>query len=53
MDNFVCNNCNWVYEPKRGDGEGGVPMGTDFKDLPIDYVCPMCGAKKEMFAKEQ
>jgi len=25
--------------------------GTAFEDLPYDWVCPLCGAKKEHFEK--
>lgn len=52
MDNFVCGLCGYVYEPEKGDPEGGIDPGTRFEDLPDDWVCPLCGASKEEFEKE-
>ena len=33
----------------EGDHEHGIDMGTSFRDLPDDWVCPQCGAVKEVF----
>lgn len=41
--------CEHIYDPALGDPETGVAAGTDFKDLPIDWGCPDCGARKEDF----
>jgi len=27
----------------------GIQPGTAFEDLPDDWVCPVCGASKDMF----
>jgi len=52
VNRYLCTICNYVYDPEKGDPENGVNPGTRFEDLPNDWVCPVCGAEKEMFEKE-
>jgi rubredoxin len=52
MDRYRCTICGYVYDPEKGDPESGVKPGTRFEDLPNDWVCPLCGAEKDMFEKE-
>jgi rubredoxin len=52
MDKWVCGPCGYVYDPAEGDPDGGIAPGTAFEDLPEDWVCPVCGATKDMFEKE-
>ena len=49
MEKFICANCGYVYDPKVGDPENGIPAGTKFKDLPEDWVCPVCYVGKDQF----
>lgn len=51
MDKYECQVCGYIYDPAVGDPEGKVPAGTPFKDLPDDWVCPVCGASKDQFQK--
>lgn len=51
MDSFECITCGYVYDPRTGDPQGGVPPGTRFEDLPDDWVCPVCGAAKDLFER--
>lgn len=53
MDKYVCNICGYVYDPEQGDPDNGVDPGTPFEQLPADWVCPVCGAPKEDFSKEE
>ena len=46
---YICTVCDWVYDPKEGDPDGGIAPGTEFEDIPEDWVCPDCGASKEDF----
>ena len=46
---YACELCGYEYRPEVGDPEHGVPEGTDFEDLPADWVCPLCGASKDDF----
>jgi len=51
MDKYECTVCGYVYDPADGDPDNGVEPGTAFKDLPDDWVCPVCGAEKSEFEK--
>lgn len=51
MDKYVCEVCDWVYDPEVGDPDGGIAPGTPFEELPDDWVCPLCGVGKDQFAK--
>lgn len=53
MDKYVCTVCGYVYDPAEGDPDNGVSPGTSFADLPDDWVCPVCGADKSQFEKEE
>ncbi|GFK92395.1 Rubredoxin [Fundidesulfovibrio magnetotacticus] len=53
MDKYVCNVCGYVYDPEEGDPENGVSPGTSFDKIPDDWACPVCGAPKSEFAKEE
>jgi rubredoxin len=44
---------DYIYDPEKGDPEAGIEPGTSFDDLPDDWVCPMCGASKDEFEKEE
>lgn len=48
---YRCKVCGYIYNPDKGDPENGVPAGTEWKDVPEDWVCPLCGAGKEEFEK--
>ena len=52
MEKYVCEPCGYVYDPAEGDPDNGVEPGTPFEKLPEDWVCPVCGATKDMFVKE-
>ena len=52
MDKYVCSVCGYVYDPKAGDPDAGIPAGTSFEKLPDSWVCPVCGAAKSEFEKE-
>jgi rubredoxin len=53
MDKYVCSVCGYVYDPAEGDEANGIASGTAFKDLPDDWTCPVCGAAKDDFQKEE
>lgn len=42
---YVCDVCCFEYDPAENDN---IP----FEDLPEDWVCPVCGAGKEEFSKQ-
>ena len=47
---YVCVLCGYVYDPALGDPDNGVEAGTEFADLPEDWVCPLCGAAQDDFS---
>ena len=51
MDKYVCTVCGYVYDPAEGDPDNGVAPGTAFEKVPEDWVCPPCGATKDMFER--
>ena len=50
-DKYVCEACPYIYDPKKGDPEGGITPGTPFEDIPDDWVCPICLVDKTHFKK--
>lgn len=46
---YECVECKYIYNPKSGNEKAGVKPGTEFEDLPDDWVCPVCGEGKDMF----
>ncbi len=49
MKKYVCTVCGYIYDPAEGDPENGVQPGTPFEQVPEDWVCPVCGASKDLF----
>ncbi|MFR2716441.1 MAG: rubredoxin [Anaerococcus obesiensis] len=50
---YVCTACGYIYDPAHGDPDNGIDAGTEFKDLPEDWVCPVCGVGKDMFEEQE
>lgn len=51
MDKYVCTVCGYIYDPQKGDATQNIAPGTAFEDLPDDWLCPECGAAKDLFEK--
>jgi rubredoxin/flavin reductase (DIM6/NTAB) family NADH-FMN oxidoreductase RutF len=49
MDKYKCNVCGYIYDPEKGDPDGGIKPGTKFEEIPDDWTCPVCGAEKSQF----
>lgn len=49
MQSYVCELCDYTYDPAKGDPEHGAAAGTAFENLPEEWVCPVCGADKDEF----
>ncbi len=50
MTKYYCLPCGFVYDPALGDPENGIAPGTSFHDIPDDFwICPVCGATKDLF----
>ncbi|MDF5707882.1 MAG: rubredoxin [Nostoc sp. S4] len=50
LDRYECRACGYVYEPEKGDDKNDITPGTAFAELPVTWRCPVCSAKKAVFA---
>lgn len=44
-----CLICGYVYDEEQGDPAEGLAPGTRWEDVPDDWLCPECGARKSDF----
>jgi len=51
MTKYKCSVCGYIYDPEKGDPRGNIKPGTPFEELPDDWVCPKCRAKKSQFRR--
>lgn len=49
LSRYECRVCGYIYEPRKGIPDKGVPAGTAFENLPQDWRCPVCGARTPAF----
>lgn len=42
---YECDICGYVYDPAENNG-------VAWEDLPDDWTCPLCGAGKDSFTKQ-
>lgn len=43
---YICKICGYVYDPRD-------QKGVRFEDLPNDWICPICGVKKDDFEEAE
>jgi rubredoxin len=46
---WMCLICGFVYDEEKGLPEEGIAPGTRWEDVPMNWTCPECGARKEDF----
>ncbi len=46
---WMCVVCGFIYDEAKGRPEEGIPPGTRWEDVPVNWTCPECGARKEDF----
>lgn len=46
---WMCLICGFLYDEAAGLPEEGIPPGTRWEDIPMNWSCPECGARKEDF----
>jgi len=46
---WMCLICGWMYEEEKGLPDEEIAPGTRWEDIPINWTCPECGARKEDF----
>ena len=49
MAKYICSVCGFIYDEADGYPEGDIAPGTKWEDVPEDFVCPLCGATKDLF----
>lgn len=52
MAKYECSVCGYIYDEEKGIPEAGIAPGTRWDELPDDWACPLCGASKEEFEKQ-
>ncbi len=50
---WMCLICGWIYDEAAGLPDAGIAPGTRWSDLPPNWTCPECGARKEDFEMVQ
>jgi rubredoxin len=46
---WMCLICGWIYDEAAGAPDDGIAPGTRWSDVPMNWTCPECGARKEDF----
>jgi len=46
---YLCLICGYIYDEEQGAPEEGLAPGTRWEDVPVNWLCPECGARKEEF----
>ncbi len=50
---WMCLICGWIYDEATGLPDEGIAPGTPWDQVPMNWVCPECGARKEDFEMVQ
>jgi len=53
MSKYTCSICGYIYDEKVGIPDQGIAAGTKWDDVPSGWICPVCGATKDDFVKEE
>jgi len=46
---WMCLLCGFLYDEAKGIPDEGIAPGTLWSDVPPNWTCPECGARKEDF----
>jgi rubredoxin len=46
---WMCLICGWIYDEAAGSPDEGIAPGTAWDDVPPNWTCHECGARKEDF----
>ena len=50
---WMCLICGYIYSEEAGIPDEGIAPGTQWKDVPMNWTCPECGARKDDFEMVQ
>ncbi|MDP8257386.1 MAG: rubredoxin [Candidatus Alcyoniella australis] len=48
-ERYECQVCGYLYDPVAADPANGIPLQTEFWELPEDWCCPVCSASRKSF----
>jgi len=46
---YMCLICGFIYDEAAGLPDEGIAPGTRWADIPPNWTCPECDARKEDF----
>ncbi len=46
---WMCLICGFIYDEALGHPDDSIAPGTRWEDVPMNWACPECGARKEEF----
>ena len=49
MKTYMCLICGFIYDEAAGLPQEGIPPGTRWEEIPPNWRCPECDARKEDF----
>jgi len=49
IQDLMCLICGFIYDEAAGLPDEGIMPGTRWEDIPMNWTCPECGARKEDF----
>jgi len=49
LKKYMCLICGWIYDEAAGAPDEGIAPGTRWEDVPPNWTCPECGARKDDF----
>ncbi|NOR70412.1 MAG: rubredoxin [Methylomarinum sp.] len=47
---YICSDCDFIYDEALGDPDSGIEPGTLWQDVPDNWICPECGVPKAQFS---
>ncbi|RYF01363.1 MAG: rubredoxin [Comamonadaceae bacterium] len=50
---WMCLICGWIYDEAQGSPEHGIAPHTPWDQVPMNWTCPECGARKDDFEMVQ
>jgi len=50
---YMCLICGYIYDEAAGVPDEGIAPGTRWEDVPMNWTCPECSARKEDFEMVQ
>ena len=49
MKTYMCVICGFIYDEAAGYPADGIEPGTRWEEVPPNWTCPDCSARKEDF----